>query len=235
MSRSHYFKDTTSSSPTEGLFQCPGYLEFYRARRTSLRKISRLHMCILCGLKIPTMLSLRTDQFPKSLAEIALHSRRASHMTHTCTPVSLFHHSSFFEARKDFCLASEGTDSEGLVQPRKRPLHWETPTVCRRMHGNAGEQNISDLPTDRIIPDLPPFTYVGVDYFGPLEVKRGRSIVKRYGVIFTCLTTRAVHLEVAHSLDTDSCINACRRFISRRGQVLEMRSDNGTNSVATER
>jgi len=40
-----------------------------------------------------------------------------------------------------------------------------------------------------------------------------------YGVIFTCLTLRAVHVEIASSLDTDSCIHAVRRFVSRRGQV----------------
>lgn len=66
---------------------------------------------------------------------------------------------------------------------------------------------MSDVPIDRISTDLPPFTYVGTDYFGPIEVKRGRTIVKRYGVLF------AVHLEVAHSFNTDSCINTIRRFI----------------------
>ena len=56
-----------------------------------------------------------------------------------------------------------------------------------------------------------------------------RSLVKRYGVIFICLTIRAVHIEVAHSLDTDSFLVALRGFIARRGQVQEIRSDNGTN------
>lgn len=85
-------------------------------------------------------------------------------------------------------------------------------------------QKMADLPIERITPDLPPFSNVGVDYFGPVEVRRGRSLVKRYGVIFTCTACRAVHLEVAYSLDTDSCINALRRFVCRRGQVTHMRS-----------
>lgn len=106
---------------------------------------------------------------------------------------------------------------------------------CRRYKGRVGEQKMADLPKERLLPDLPPFTNVGVDYFGPLEVKRGRSLCKRYGVIFTCLASRAVHLEVAPSLDTDACINALRRFISRRGQVSSMRSDNGTNFVGAEK
>ena len=107
--------------------------------------------------------------------------------------------------------------------------------ICRRQRSKVGQQKMASLPTDRIIPDEPPFSRVGVDYFGPFEVKLRRSHVKRYGVIFTCLTSRAVHLEVANSLDTDSYINALRRFIARRGQVKKIRSDNGTNFVGAER
>ncbi|KAL7852287.1 hypothetical protein SRHO_G00180720 [Serrasalmus rhombeus] len=107
--------------------------------------------------------------------------------------------------------------------------------TCRRLQGGTGQQLMADLPTNRVLPDEPPFTKTGVDYFGPFNVKCGRSTVKRYGVIFTCLTVRAVHIEMAQSLDTDSFIHALRRFIARRGQVLEMRSDNGTNFVGAER
>lgn len=77
-------------------------------------------------------------------------------------------------------------------------------------------------------------TTVGVECFGPFDVKRGRSHVKRYGVIFTCLALRAVHIEVAASLDTNS-INALRRFLARWGQVKELCSDNGTNFVGADR
>lgn len=107
--------------------------------------------------------------------------------------------------------------------------------ICKIQRQSAGEQKMADLPIDRVSADLPPFTYVGMDYFGPIDVKRGRTTVKRYGVIFTCLACRAVHLEVAHALDTDACINALRRFICRRGQVKEIRSDNGTNFVGSNR
>lgn len=108
-------------------------------------------------------------------------------------------------------------------------------TFCRRHKSKLGEQKMADLPKERLLPDLPPFTNVGVDYFGPLEVRRGRGVCKRYGVIFTCFASRAVHLEVATSLDTSACINALRRFISRRGQVCSVRSDNGTNFVGAKK
>ena len=102
---------------------------------------------------------------------------------------------------------------------------------CRRQHGKVQGQKMADLPTQRVLPDDPPFSRVGMDFFGPFEVKRGRSMLKRYGVVFTCMAIRAVHIEVSDSLDTDSCINAIRRFVARRGQVREIQSDNGTNLV----
>ncbi|XP_053968657.1 uncharacterized protein LOC128870083 [Anastrepha ludens] len=91
------------------------------------------------------------------------------------------------------------------------------------------------LPTARIAQFCRPFSYVGVDYFGPLLVTVKRSTEKRYGVLFTCLTTRAVHLKVAYSLSTDSCILAVRNFMARRGSPLEIWSDNGTNFKGAER
>ena len=89
---------------------------------------------------------------------------------------------------------------------------------------------MADLPQDRLTP-APPFTYVGIDYFGPYFVKQGRKEYKRYGALFTCLVSRAVHIEIAHSLETDSFLNALRHFIARRGPVHELRCDNDTNFV----
>ena len=78
---------------------------------------------------------------------------------------------------------------------------------------------------------LPPFFHTGVDCFGPLFVKQGRSHMKRYDWIFSCMMTRAVHLEVLHSLSCDSFISALRRFITRRSSIGHLHSDNGTNFV----
>ena len=107
-------------------------------------------------------------------------------------------------------------------------------TTCKKLRARTVEQKMADLPRDRVTPS-PPFTHCAVDYFGPYHVKEGRKELKRYGVLFTCLAPRAIHLEVAHSLETDSYINALRRFICRRGPVREMRSDQGTNLVGAKR
>ncbi|XP_063967618.1 uncharacterized protein LOC129271341 [Lytechinus pictus] len=100
---------------------------------------------------------------------------------------------------------------------------------CKRRSSRRGEQFMADLPAERVTPDKPPFTSTGVDFFGPFMVKRGRSEVKRYACLLTCLASRAVHIEIACSLDTDSFICALRRFINRRGKPDQVFSDNGTN------
>ncbi|XP_071944680.1 uncharacterized protein [Antedon mediterranea] len=103
--------------------------------------------------------------------------------------------------------------------------------VCKRMKARPTDQIMGLLPKSRMQIGEPPFSRVGVDYFGPLVIKRGRTEHKRYGCVFTCMTTRAVHIEVAHSMTTDSFINVLQRFIARRGVPQEMVSDNGTNFV----
>ncbi|PFX29308.1 hypothetical protein AWC38_SpisGene5996 [Stylophora pistillata] len=102
---------------------------------------------------------------------------------------------------------------------------------CRRLRARPEPPVMADLPDSRLGYIQPPFTNTGVDYFGPMLVRHGRKTEKRYGVLFTCLTTRAVHLEIAHSLDTDSCLMAIRRIIARRGKPAHIWSDNGTNFV----
>ena len=94
---------------------------------------------------------------------------------------------------------------------------------------------MADLPSDRVKGDEPPFSRTGVDFFGPFLIKSGRSSLKRYGCLFTCLVTRAIHVEVAHSLDASSFINALQRFVCRQGNVKDIRCDNGTNFVGAER
>lgn len=107
--------------------------------------------------------------------------------------------------------------------------------ICRRLRGSLEKQKMSNLPADRLT-QSPPFTQVGLDVFGPWTVcarrtRGGLAESKRWAVMFTCLVTRAVHLEVIESLSTSSFINALRRFTAIRGPAKLFRSDRGTNFV----
>ena len=107
-------------------------------------------------------------------------------------------------------------------------------TICKRFRARPQVQKMADLPKDRTEP-VPPFTYSAVDYFEPFLIKEGHKEVKRYGVLFTCMSPRAVHIETSTTLETDSYINALRRFLAERGPVCQIRSDRGTNFVGVKR
>ena len=85
------------------------------------------------------------------------------------------------------------------------------------------------LPLARLAYRLRPFTHCGLDYFGLMEVKIGRRREKRWAALFTCMSTRAIHIELANSLSTNSAILALKRFIARRGKPEIIYCDNGTN------
>ena len=105
--------------------------------------------------------------------------------------------------------------------------------VCRSMEPKAETQFMANLPPHRLTPQSPPFHYTSCDYFGPITVKVGRNkTAKHYGVIFTCLNTRAVHLEIATDCSAMDFIQTLRRFFSIRGYPAMIMSDNGTNLVS---
>jgi len=110
---------------------------------------------------------------------------------------------------------------------------------CRKLRGKERCQIMAPLPSDRLSVG-PPFTNIGVDVFGPWEIvarktrgSQGKS--KRWAALFTCLSTRAIHIEVLEDMSTSSFINALRRMIALRGKVKLIRSDCGTNFVGAEK
>ncbi|KAL0151615.1 hypothetical protein M9458_051478 [Cirrhinus mrigala] len=107
--------------------------------------------------------------------------------------------------------------------------HQKGCVQCQRWRGKPTVPIMADLPLARLRLYQPPFFSTGVDCFGPFTVKVGRRSEKRWGVIFKCLTTRCIHLDLLASLDADAFLLALRRFIARRGTPSEIVSDQGTN------
>ena len=101
---------------------------------------------------------------------------------------------------------------------------------CRVLRRSAESQKMADLPIERLDP-TPPFTYVGLDCFGPFHVKDRRKTSKKYGLIFVCMYSRAIHVELLDDLSTDCFINGFRTFIALRGPVRQIKCDKGTNFV----
>lgn len=106
--------------------------------------------------------------------------------------------------------------------------------VCRRRNPKMENQLMGQLPISRVTLNNP-FYHTGVDYAGPFEVKpwRGRcnKAYKSYISVFVCMTTKAIHLELASDLTAESFLAAYRRFSYRRGPCLNLYSDCGTNFV----
>lgn len=107
--------------------------------------------------------------------------------------------------------------------------------LCQVREARARPPLMGQLPVARTESGRPVFHNTMVDYFGPLFVKVLRSTPKRWGVIFNCMASRAVHLELSDSLDTHDMIDAFVRFASLRGKPSHLWSDNGTNFVGAEK
>lgn len=102
---------------------------------------------------------------------------------------------------------------------------------CRKLRRPVEEQRMSELPRECCEVSAPVMFCGMEDCFGPFVTKRGRKECKRYGLIFTCLSSRALHLEMLEDMSTDAFINALRCFIILRGAVCQLRCDQGTNFV----
>ena len=125
-----------------------------------------------------------------------------------------------------------------ILSAREAIREWEKECrMCRRRKAMPACQVMAPLPTLRTQMSLRAFSQTSVDYGGPFITKqgRGKARLKRYLCLFTCLATRAVHLELAYSLDTDAFLNAFYRMVLRRGLPQDMLSDNGTNFIGGER
>ena len=110
-----------------------------------------------------------------------------------------------------------------------------TCVACQKRKAQTVTPNMADLLIERLGYKQPPFSYTGVDYFGPFLVPIRRSTEKRWGFLFTCLTIRAVHIEVVPWLDTSSCVIRVEWFIARRGTPTTIMSENVTNFAGAQK
>ncbi|XP_011705642.1 PREDICTED: uncharacterized protein LOC105460851 [Wasmannia auropunctata] len=143
------------------------------------------------------------------------------HMRH-CPPEQLLH-----IIRQRFWPVSGRREAQKVV---KRCLK------CFRFNPTTPDVPMGDLPKERVKMYTRPFTVTGVDYAGPLQIRESRRrgkprITKGYVVVFTCFSTKAVHLELVSDLSTEAFLATLRRFTARRGICSQIFSDNGTNFV----
>jgi len=109
---------------------------------------------------------------------------------------------------------------------------------CKKQKNKPLTQRMADLPSYRFSMPLRAFSKVGIDFAGPFHIKqlgRGKPRLKSYILVFSCLQTRAVHLEATESQDTDSVLNAFSRFTSLRGMPEEILSDNWKSFVTEDK
>ncbi len=103
---------------------------------------------------------------------------------------------------------------------------------CQRAYGQTLTTQMGLLPSIRTTP-APPFVNVGIDFAGPFTLRQGYTrkpvLIKCYVVIFVCMFTKCVHLDVCASLSTEDFLATLKRFTSRRGVPAHVFSDNGTN------
>ena len=106
--------------------------------------------------------------------------------------------------------------------------------ICKKLDKKLNAQIMGKLPVERLKPALA-WTYTALDLFGPFKIKdevKKRTTGKAYGVIFNCLGTRAVHIDISPDYSTDKFLMVLRRFVSIRGYPSKIYSDNGSQLVA---
>ncbi|XP_058456734.1 uncharacterized protein LOC131434106 [Malaya genurostris] len=104
---------------------------------------------------------------------------------------------------------------------------------CYRLKPTTSTQLMGDLPDYRVQPSFP-FTRTGLDFAGPFNIRgnhklRNAQITKGYICVFVCMATRALHLEAVSDLTSEAFLGALQRFVSRRGLIENLYSDNATN------
>ncbi|XP_068233668.1 uncharacterized protein [Palaemon carinicauda] len=106
--------------------------------------------------------------------------------------------------------------------------------ACKRISAETVAQKMGQVAQERLRP-TPPFYHTSLDLFGPITIRdtvKRRTYGKAYGVIFNCLVSRAVYVDLAESYDTKGFLTVFQRFITIRGYPKTIHSDLGSQLVA---
>ncbi|GFT33728.1 integrase catalytic domain-containing protein, partial [Nephila pilipes] len=114
----------------------------------------------------------------------------------------------------------------------KKVLHQCLP--CKLSKLKCGNQIEGPLPSERVTPSVP-FSTTGIDFAGPLYVRKNSPSDIAYIALFKCATTRALHIELVSDLSTDKFLLALQRFVGRRGLPCTIYTDNATTFHAANR
>ena len=124
-----------------------------------------------------------------------------------------------------------------IVQGRQfvRKLFYQC-VVCRKLEGRPYKAPPPPPLPEFRVKEEPPFTYIGIDYAGPLYVKSLNSPQQKVWIcLYTCCVTRAIHLDLVPDLTAQAFLRSFRRFTARRGRPSVVASDNGKTFKPTAR
>lgn len=132
-------------------------------------------------------------------------------------------------------VAGTADAKESMGHQRKKycPKVVDKCVVCKKAKAKACQQIMGNLPEERSSPTAP-FQFTSVDLFGPYQVKddvKRRVSMKVWGVLFCCMASRAIHVELANTLTSENLLLAYQRFVSVRGHPQKIWSDPGTNFI----
>ena len=99
-------------------------------------------------------------------------------------------------------------------------------TICRRHEGGPYKMPVMAPLPKSCVTSAVPFSRTGLDYLGPMYSKTSDGQRKVWVCLFTCMVTRAIHLELMQDMSAEEFLLGFRRFISTRGSPNEITSDN---------
>ena len=105
---------------------------------------------------------------------------------------------------------------------------------CRRRNVKLAQQIMSKLPEERSS-STRPFQFVALDFFGPFAVKdlaAGRRKLKCWGVVYSCLSSRAVAIYCCPGYSTRDFLATHGKLTATYGDPVKCYADHGTQIVA---